>query len=283
MTLTVFLSILLAAFLHALWNALVKGSGNKFSTMAAVVLGHVPIAVALLPFVPLPAPESLPYLLAGALLHMGYQLFLLFSYRVGDLTQVYPVARGSAPLIVATVSILFLGITLGTVQLIAILIIAAGILSLCLVRQADGTQNSKAALLALVTGCFIAAYSLVDGIGARLAGTALGFFCWLAIFNGFGFALLACAHRSCSLKSILKDNFRVFALGGSASFCAYALVVWSFTQAPIALVTALRETSIVFALLIGVFVLREKLNLTKVLSTMITLFGAALLRFSRNP
>ena len=173
---TVFLAVLGAALLHACWNALVKGGSDKRVRMGAVVLGHVPFAAAALTFVPPPARESIPYLIA---LHVGYQLFLLRSYESGDLTQVYPIARGSAPVIVALVSVGFLGVRLSRMELLAILVIATGILSLTLVRRADGQRNARAGLLALGTGGFIAAYSLVDGLGARVAGTALGFYGWL--------------------------------------------------------------------------------------------------------
>lgn len=281
MTVTVFLAVIGAAMLHATWNALVKGGMDKRVTMSAVVLGHLPFALIILPFVPFPAAESLPYLVAGILLHVGYQLFLFQSYQKGDLTQVYPIARGSAPLIVALVSISFLGVHLSPMEIIAITIIGAGILSLTLVRQADGTRNGHAALLALITGCFIAAYSLVDGLGARLAGTSLGFYGWLTIGNVVIIVIFLLFKSPSVFGDILRTGRRVFVIGGSASFAAYAIVIWAFTQAPIALVTALRETSIIFALLIGVFFLKERLDLTKVLSTMTTLLGVALLRLSK--
>lgn len=282
MSVTVFLAVIAAAILHAVWNALVKGGSDKHLAMTAVVLGSLPIAVVLLPFVPAPASESWPYLAASIALHVGYHLVLLLSYRTGDLTQVYPIARGTAPLLVGGVSVLFLGVQLKPTEMLAILVIAAGIMSLCLVRQRDGQRNPKATMLALLTGCFIAAYSLVDGTGARLAGSSLGFYCWLTLGNVALFAGFIALTRPGLLLAVPRRAKRVAAIGGGATFTAYALVMWAFTQAPIALVTALRETSIVIALLIGVFFLKEKLDLAKVVSTMITLFGAALLRFSKQ-
>ena len=143
-------------------------------------------------------------------------------------------------------------------------------------------RNGKATIFALTTGCFIASYSLVDGIGARLAGTSLGFFGWLAIGNGIIVVAFLRLRHPGTFTNIVRHGRKMFFIGGGASFVAYALVTWAFTQAPIALVTALRETSIIFALLIGVFFLKEKLNLTKLLSTFVTLVGAALLRFARS-
>jgi len=214
-------------------------------------------------------------------LHIGYQLFLLNSYRIGDLTQVYPIARGTAPILVALVSVFILGVTLSPSQLLPVLMIAIGIMSLSLVRQRDGLRNPRAAALAFVTGCFIAGYSLNDGLGAREAGTAIGFYAWLSLVNAVLFALIMRITKPGLLTRVPTEGRRAFLLGGPASFAAYALVVWAFTQAPIALVTALRETSIIVALIIGVFFLKERLDLAKVASTAITLTGAILLRFAK--
>jgi drug/metabolite transporter (DMT)-like permease len=282
MSTTVFLAVIAAALLHAVWNAVVKGGQDKILSLAAVLFGHLPMALAALAFVPAPAPASYPYILGGAVLHAGYQVFLIQSYNRGDLTQVYPISRGSAPLIVALFSIAVLGVTLTANEMLAIGLIAAGIISLALVRRADGQRNGMAALLALVTGCFIASYSIVDGLGARLAGTSLGFYAWLTVGNCIIMAGYIAMRAPGTFRKIPGPGLKLFVFGGGASFIAYALVTWAFTQAPLALVTALRETSIVFALLIGVFFLKERLDLMKVFSTMTTLAGAVLLRFARS-
>ena len=282
MSTIVFIAVITAAALHAVWNALAKGGGDKHLSMTAIVLGHTPIAIAILPFVPSPAPQSWPYLVAGIALHVGYQLFLLASYRIGDLTQVYPIARGTAPLLVAGISTVFMGVGLEPLEVVAVLTIGIGIMSLSFVRQGNGMRNGKASALAFLTGCFIAGYSLVDGTGARLAGTALGFYGWLAVGNAIVFAIFIALTKPGMLSLLHVKAKRTFVVGGCASFVAYALVIWAFTQAPIALVTALRETSIVFALLIGVWFLNEKLDLAKIFSTFATLLGAALLRFSKQ-
>jgi drug/metabolite transporter (DMT)-like permease len=276
----VFAMVLAAAALHAGWNALVKGGADKALSMVAVVIGQGIFGLAVLPFAATPDWACWPWLVAGVALHLGYQLFLLNSYRFGDLTQVYPIARGTAPILVAAISVAFLGVTLGQMELLAIALIAAGIMSLALVRQADGLRNGRAAALALGTGCFIAGYSLVDGMGARVAGTALGFYGWLAGLNGLAMVALLLPVRR-DLLARLPSVPVVILGGGGASFAAYALVVYAFTQAPIALVTALRETSIVFALVIGVLFLRERVDLAKVVSTFMTICGAALLRLAR--
>ena len=281
MTLSIFFLVLGAAVLHACWNALVKGGTDKALNMSAVVVGQGLFGIAALAFAPLPSLESWPYLVASVAVHLGYQKFLMDSYKIGDLTQVYPIARGTAPMLVALVSLVFLGVTLSPGEYISIAMIGIGLLSLGLVRQRDGMRNGRAALLAATTGCFIAGYSLIDGLGARVAGSALGFYGVGAGFN----ALFYCSwllYRDPRLVIGLPSVSRVVIFGGGTSFVAYALVVYAFTQAPIALVTALRETSIIWALLIGVFFLRERLDLSKVAATAITLAGAAILRFSKS-
>jgi len=277
---TVILVVLLAAVLHASWNALVKGGRDRTLNLAAVVIGHVPFALAVLPFVPLPAADSWPWLLCGIALHTGYQGFLLLAYRQGDLSRVYPIARGSAPLIVTGVSVGALGVVLQTQELLGIAVIATGILSVCLVRQRGTGFEWPSAGFALVTGVFIAGYSLVDGHGARLAGTAVGFYAWEGLGNAAIVLALSWRLRPTLARELLGPARTVLLVGGGASFAAYALVMWAFTQAPIALVTALRESSIVFAVLIGAWHLKEGLGAAKLLAIALTIAGIALLRFA---
>lgn len=278
MPLTVMIVVLVAALLHASWNFLVKNTEDKYLSMSAVVFGHTPFAAAALCMVPAPALEALPYMVAGALLHTGYQVFLLNSYRMGDLSQVYPLARGVAPLLVTLVSVLFLEVDLTRPELIAIITIGTGIMSLTFVRHADGKLNTRAALLAIATGGFIASYSLVDGLGARVAGSAVGFYGWLSLINALMFAALMGTSRPGTARKVLTGHWRLALGGGGASFTAYALVIWAFTLAPIAMVTAVRETSIIFALLLGVVVLKERFDRMKLIATLLTLAGVCLLR-----
>ena len=249
--------------------------------MSAVVLGHAPFAFLALFFVPLPNIESLNYIIAGALLHTGYQLFLLNSYRIGDLSQVYPLARGISPLIVATVSVLFLGNHLSQIEITAIIVICTGIMSLVLVRKSDGLRNYRAAILAVVTGIFIASYSLIDGLGARVSDSAVGFYACLSILNAIIFIIVILFKKPNTVKIVVVNNYKLALTGGLASFTGYSLIIWSFTMAPIPVVTALRETSIVFALLLGVFVLKERLDLMKLFASITTLIGAGLLKINK--
>lgn len=275
----IFALVLLAALLHAVWNALVKGGSDKSAAMMAVVIGQGVAGLLVLPFAPAPDLASLPYMSLGMLLHIGYQVFLVAAYRIGDLTQVYPIARGASPVIVTAVSVLLLGVAFSAQELIAVAMIAGGIASMSLARGTAGLVQGKAALLALVTGAFIASYSMSDGLGARLAGTALGYYAWVSILNTIGFAALGGLLRPGLVTAGLRQ-VKSLVIGGGASFVAYALVVHAFTLAPIALVTALRETSIVFALGIGVLFLGERLTPIKVVATLATVAGAALLRMA---
>lgn len=278
MTLTIFLVVLFAAALHASWNALVKSNGDKVVSMTAVTIGHAPLALIAMPFVPAPAPESWPYLIASVAVHTGYQLSLMSAYRLGDFTQVYPIARGSGPALVTLFSVGVLGISFHSLQLAAICLIVAGIFSLALLRQSDGLHNPKAVGVALITGCFIAGYSLLDGLGARAAGTAFGYIAWMTVLNALVFSLLIGAFKPKALKTVFSHGKFMLFIGGGASVIAYVLVVWAMTQAPIALVTALRETSTILALFVGVLVLKERLSAGKVLATVLTLSGVLLLR-----
>jgi len=280
MTLSVFVIVLFAAALHASWNAVVKSTGDKVVSMTAVTLGHAPLALAAMPFVPAPAPQSWPYLAASIVVHTAYQLSLMKAYRLGEFTQVYPIARGSGPAIVTVISVAFLGVFLFKSHLLAVGLICAGIFCLGLMRQHNGLRNPSAVFAALLTGVFIASYSLLDGLGARMAGTAIGFIAWLTVINALVFALLIGIINRGALIRVFTEGKRTMLIGGGASVGAYMLVVWAMTQAPIALVPALRETSTIFALFIGVVFLKESLTKVKIFATLLTLCGVLLLRFT---
>ena len=272
------LVVLIAALLHAVWNFLVKGGDDKYLGMAAVVLGHAPFALAALLVFDFPHYDSLLYVIIGAFLHTGYQLFLLHSYRLGDLSFVYPVSRGVAPLMVALASILFLGVSFTRAEAYALFMIAAGIMSFALVRPSSSSGGGRCLFLALLTGGFIASYSIVDGTGARLAGNAVGFYGCLSTLNALIFALVMAVRKPGLIKRLVFNEWHLALKGGGASFAAYAMVIWAFTRSPIALVTALRDTSIVMAFLLGVIFLKERIDPRKVIATLLTVAGVVMLR-----
>lgn len=282
MTLGVFAAVILAAFLHAAWNAIVRSGQDRTTSMAAVVLGQAVLGAMCLPFLPLPMVESWPWLAAGVGLHLGYQLFLIEAYKTGGLSEVYPLARGAAPLIVAGVSVVFLGTMVSPAEWTGIAFISCGLASLVIVG-AGGVYKlpARATVMALGASLFIAAYSIVDGMGARVSGSPVAFFGWLTLINACVFFALVPLRKPAEIRAV-PAAWRVVLVGGFASFAAYALVVWAFTQAPIATVAALRETSILFAIAIGVGVLGERLDCKRIAASMLTLAGAALLRIGRS-
>ena len=280
MPLNIFLAIILAAFLHAVWNAMVKNEDNKYLAVTAIVLGHVPVSVLIILLTPIPSVESIPFIILSALLHIGYEWYLLSAYRFGDLTKVYPIARGTAPILITIVSLIFLGVALSNFEILGIIIISLGILSLSL-QGAKGIKNRSAVIYALVTGFFIMGYSITDGYGARVSNSFLSYMGWSFILNATIFPIiLKINNKSEIITKTFKEGKKIFFIGGTLSYIVYGIVIWGFTQAPIALITALRETSIIFALLIGTFFLKEKFTLLKVIATFVIFFGVALLKFN---
>jgi len=279
MPLNIFLAVILAAFLHAVWNAMVKNEDNKYLAVTAIVLGHVPASIFIILLTPAPSVESIPFIILSALLHIGYEWYLLSAYRFGDLTKVYPIARGTAPILITIVSLIFLGVALSNFEILGIFIISLGILSLSL-QGAKGIKNRSAVIYALVTGFFIMGYSITDGYGARVSNSFLSYMGWSFILNATIFPIiLKINNKSEIITKTFKEGKKIFFIGGTLSYIVYGIVIWGFTQAPIALITALRETSIIFALLIGTFFLKEKFTLLKVIATFIIFFGVALLKF----
>ncbi len=276
----VLIIVIFAAAFHAGWNALVKSGASKEVSMAAIVMGHVPIAAVIIFLVPTPNVASWPFILLSGILHCGYQLFLMMSYRIGDLTQIYPIARGVAPMLVAVVSFFALGAALSAGQMAAVIMISIGVILFGLERLSKQNLDFMPIIFALITGCFIAAYSINDGFGARLSESPFGFYAYSTIVNLIVMSAFLLIWRRHILSEVLATQKKTAILGGGASFIAYALVIWAFTQAPIAMVTALREVSIVFAMLIGVFVLKERFNTLKLLASLIILTGVLLIKLN---
>tara|TARA_B100001996_G_scaffold172043_1_gene131266 strand:- start:1880 stop:2722 length:843 start_codon:yes stop_codon:yes gene_type:complete len=279
MSLNVFLIILFAAFLHALWNSMVKSHKDKHVAVAAIVLGHVPASLIIIFLVPIPTVESVPYIIASAFIHQGYQWFLLTSYRYGDYTKIYPIARGFGPVIVTIISLLFFGVILSSYELLGVIIISVGILSISF-QDRNSFENMKAISFALLTGLFIGTYSMIDGYGARISFSPLSFTGWSFVLNALIFPILLKAMNQQSVvKRVFSEAKLLFWFGGTISYTVYAIVVWGFTQAPIPLVSALRETSIIIALLIGTFFLKERFTIFKAISILAIFIGVFLLKF----
>lgn len=263
MTPDIFLIVLSAALMHAAWNAIVKGAGDRTVTFGLVAVGHTVPALAVAPFLPLPPLDSVPYIIASTLIHWGYYYFLNTAYRFGDLSLVYPIARGITPLLVAVPALILLDESLSTAGWAGLFCISAGILVLT-VRRHKAAQLPLAVGMALATGGTIAAYSLVDGIGVRLAPQALSYIVWLFIAEGL-VVFYIFATRTDRLRAMNRKQVWTGLIGGVLSALAYGLVLYAKTKAPIGMVSALRETSVIFAAMIGLFWFGEgpvKLRLT---------------------
>jgi drug/metabolite transporter (DMT)-like permease len=271
--------VLAAALLHACWNALVKVGGDPFVRLAVVNAVGGLCTLPLLFLVDPPARASWPYLVGSVIVHHGYYLALAYGYRFGDLSHVYPVARGIAPPLVALVAWAFAGESIGPLGLLAILVISGGIVSLAFTD--DGRLVALRPLaFGLLTGITIAAYTLFDGLGGRAAGDVLGYIAWLFVFNAVPFSVLVAWRYRRRLGPALAACWRPAALGGALLVIAYGLVIWAMSLAPMAAVSALRETSVIIAALIGTRLLREPFGTRRVLAAGIVALGVVLLQVS---
>lgn len=274
-----FAAVILAAALHAAWNAIIKLGLDRFLSMALLSTVSGVISLALVPFLPFPEAAAWPYLLASVGCHTGYKLFLLRAYRTGDLGQVYPLARGSAPLIVAVVGVLLLSEHMATLAWAGIAVLVAGVWLMSLRGGRDLARLERSAVLAaLVTSVFIAAYTLLDGTGARLAGTAAGYTMWLFLLDGIAMVTIAAAVRGPSGLARMSLAWKSGAIAGALSLGAYWIAIWAMTRAPIAMVAALRETSVLFAVLISAAFLKEPLTRWRTAAALLIVGGAAALR-----
>lgn len=259
LSLAVSFAVLLAALLHASWNALIKGGRDVLLDTSAIVVGAGVIAIPFLFVVPVPARESWPFIAASVTIHLAYYYLLVAAYRVGDLSLVYPLMRGVAPLLTAVLGVALLGEVPSAFGWAGMLAISGGVFLLA--YRALGHAPSRAAIgFALTNAAVIAAYTLVDGSGARRAGDAWGYIVWLFVLDMLPFSLFMLVTRRAQFVSFLRANALRGLAGGALSAGAYAISVWAMTRAPVALVASLRETSVLFATLLGARLLRERLT-----------------------
>jgi drug/metabolite transporter (DMT)-like permease len=256
MTPIVLIMVLSAALLHASWNAIVKASGDRTSVLGLISLGHVIFGIVLAFNVPLPAPESWPFLAASTIIHFGYYYLLHRSYGLGDLSEVYPIARGISPILITLGALVFAGENLPLQSWIAIILVSIGILMLSS-NAWKGRVPPVFLATALTTGLFIAAYSLTDGLGARVSGAPLGYIAWLFILEVF-VTLFVFSRRGLRMFTGADKLFVTGITGGAISALAYGLVIYAKTLSPLGVVSTLRETSVLFAAFIGIILLGER-------------------------
>jgi drug/metabolite transporter (DMT)-like permease len=268
--LTVFL-ILLAAALHAGWNALLRAGADRLWAMTIMAIATAGVCGVAAFLVPVPAVGSWGYAALSALLHVGYNLFLIRTYRSGDLGQAYPISRGSSPMLVSIGAALFAGELPDAVSLLGVVLISASILSLAF----QGKRMSTDTLLyALGTGCFIGAYSVIDGLGARRSGTPLGYTVWMCLLWGLLMPPVYVWLRDG--RSLVRGRREMLLAtgGGVVSLLAYGIVILAMSVGPMGPVSALRETSVVFAALLGRFFLNERLTVHRLTACVCIAVGA---------
>jgi drug/metabolite transporter (DMT)-like permease len=273
-------AVLFAAVLHATWNAVVKQVDDRLAGFVLLDLTGVALCLLAVPLLPGPAPASRAFLALSVVLHLGYKLFLMGAYRAGDLSQVYPLARGSAPLLVAGFAGLVLGERLGPAQLTGVLVVSVGLVLLAGVGAA-ASGPPAATWLALATGVFIAAYTVADGLGVRRSGSALGYTAWLFLLQGLALPGYAVATRWPALRGLRAGQVASGTTAGVLSLAAYGLVIWAQSRGALAVVAALRETSVVVAALIGSVVFGERFGRRRLLAAALVTAGIVALNLPR--
>lgn len=275
----VFSVVLGAAVLHAAWNALVKHGGDPFLRLAVVNLTGSAICLPFLPFVDPPVPAAWPWLLASVAIHVGYCASLCLAYRLGDLSQVYPVARGVAPPLVALLAWLAVGESPSWAGLAAVGLISLGILAIAFGRRTEG-QGGHHLLLAALCGTCIAAYTLCDGLGIRAAQGTLEYIVWFFFIDGLPFGLGVLWLRRRRLRAALPTVLLPAIGGGALSFLAYGLVIWAMRSTPMAYVSGLRETSVILATIIGTRLMGEPFGRERMAAACIVAGGIGLLKLA---
>ncbi len=279
MNVIVFGAVVLAAAMHAGWNALVKVGQDRLLAITVIAAGGMVLTAPLLPFLDIPLTGAWPPLLLSVVLHVGYNLFLIRAYASGDLGQVYPIARGGAPLLVSVASALLLGEILKPLAMVGLLVLSGGIMMMAFGGGRTTLKlDRRAVAYALGTSVFIASYTVTDGIGSRLNGSPHGYAAWLFFLDGLAMLAIARMRRGAAMLSGLRPFWREGLAGGAMSLAAYWIVIWAMTRAPIPLVAALRETSVLFGALIAVVVLRERLTFWRSAAGLVIVTGIVLAR-----
>jgi phosphonate utilization associated putative membrane protein len=284
----VVLAVLFGALLHATWNALVKSSGDKQLDLALVHLLGALVSLPLLLWVGLPPVAAWPFIGLSLLIHVAYYITLNGAYQHGDLGSTYPIMRGSAPLLVALGSTVVLGESLSPAAWLGIAAVTVGVLMVGLARPGQTLHHGRAIAFALANAVVIAAYTIVDGRGVRLSAeagyTAASYVVLLFVLDGIPYPALVFAQRSVAARRAMlayaRQRWPLATLGGLASLGSYWIALWAMTRAPVAAVSALRETSVLFATAMSVLVLKERFGLQRACGAVVIVGGVVALRLS---
>lgn len=284
----VVLAVLCGALLHAGWNTLVKSSGDKELDIALVHFLGAVVCLPLLAVVGLPPPPAWPFIAASLCIHVAYYVTLNGAYQHGDLSATYPIMRGSAPLLVALGSAFVLGEPLSALAWLGVLAVTLGVLAVGLSRPAQALHHRRAVAFALANACVIAGYTFVDGSGVRAGvaagGTAAAYVVLLFVLDGLPYPVMVVLRRGATQRQAMwayaKSRWLLATLGGLASLGSYWIALWAMTRAPVALVAALRETSVLFAAALSVWVLKERFGPQRFVGAAAIVAGVVALRLS---
>lgn len=269
--------VILSAIAHAVWNALIKSAGDRVLTMVAIRTAGLMLGLVALPFVDWPAPESWKWLALTAAVMFAYYALLIRSYGVGDMSVVYPLARGLAPVLTTIAAFFAIGETLGLGQVVAVAMISLGIMALSFGAGASG----GAVGFALATGVSVATYSFFAGLGVRTAGTVLGFQACLEVVTGFGMLCYGVTVRHAALLAYARRHGALGLLAGAVSVAGFLAYLVAARYLPLGPVTALRETSVIFGAVLGTVVLKEGFGLRRVAAALLVTAGIMLLAIMR--
>ena len=279
MSLGVMAAILFGALLHATWNSLIRAGSDKMLNALLIVVGAGLVTAGFLPFVPAPVPASWPYLAASIVIHVVYFYFVAISYRGAELSFVYPIMRGAAPAISAVAVVFVLNESPSPLGWAGVLIVCSSIALLAADSWRTGTLRLAPTALALANAGVIVIYTVVDGIGARASGNAFSYTGWMILLTAAPVAVV-CFIRRPQFTASIRANFTRALAGGACVFGSYGLALWAMTHAPIALVAALRETSVVFGTLIAVTFLHENVGPMRYVAILGVTAGAIAIKLS---
>ena len=304
LSLAVTVAVIAAAVTHAVWNAIAHGIKDQTLAFALIGVGGIAVGIPLVILAAMPRADCWPYLLGSVGIHVFYNLLLMQCYRLGEFSQVYPLARGTSPLVVTILAAIFIHEHLALPQIAGVLVVSAGLATLVLAGRRPGRAGGstrgvrgdgvppgagtvdppgkqRAAFAAAVgTGLTIAAYTTVDGVGVRLSGSPVGYIGWLMILECLCVPMFAVLRRR---DVLLKQPKRILLAGlaaGALSVLAYGLVLWAQTRGALAPIAALRETSVIFGAIIGTLIFREPFGRTRIIATVLVATGIVLLNLS---
>jgi drug/metabolite transporter (DMT)-like permease len=270
--------VLIAALLHAAWNAFIKSGGDKLVETTLLVTGAGAVAAVLLPFVPVPDRASWPFLATSVAIHCAYFSLVALAYTTGDLSFAYPMMRGSAPLFTSVLTVYVLCEPISIGGWLGILFLCAGILCLALEDWRSANSQKHSLAFALLNAVVIVAYTIVDGVGVRASQNAWSYVLWLFFLNMFPLLVIGFARNANAVLSVPLRGWGKGFIGGLCTLCAYGLALWAMTQAPIALVAALRETSVLMGTALGALLLKERFGPGRWVSTALITAGAAAMK-----